>query len=185
MRCDLLRQMAARISQVCVESAPSLLDIDWEPHAYAVERRRDCSCSTASAAIGRYLLQTPALSSKPAGRRRRCGSMGQTWTDGRSDARPLSLYRARRYTVRAASKTTRSRRHLDRLGCFIYRASTDRHSDLNRTCSCTTDAQQWRGLTIHAAYCYWGCGRTTLCPPPKTSIFLFFGITLSSKINQS
>jgi len=37
MRCDLLHQMAARISQVCVESAPSLLDIDWELHAYAAD----------------------------------------------------------------------------------------------------------------------------------------------------
>jgi len=27
-----------------------------------------------------------------------------------------------------------------------------------------TDAQQWRGLTIHATYCYWGCGRTTGWP---------------------
>ena len=28
----------------------------------------------------------------------------------------------------------------------------------------TTDAQQWRGLSIHAAYCYWGYGRTTGWP---------------------
>ena len=28
----------------------------------------------------------------------------------------------------------------------------------------TKDAQQWRGRSIHAAYCYWGCGRTTGCP---------------------
>jgi len=27
-----------------------------------------------------------------------------------------------------------------------------------------TDAQQWRGLTTHADYCYWGCGRTTGWP---------------------
>jgi len=27
-----------------------------------------------------------------------------------------------------------------------------------------TDAQLWRGLTIHATYCYWGCGRTTGWP---------------------
>jgi len=27
-----------------------------------------------------------------------------------------------------------------------------------------TDAQLWRGRSIHAAYCYWGCGRTTGWP---------------------
>ena len=40
-------------------------------------------------AVDRYLLQTPALSSKPTGRRCCCRSMGLGRTDGRTDTRPL------------------------------------------------------------------------------------------------
>ena len=44
------------------------------------------ACRVATAAIDRFLLPAPALSSKPAGRRCCCRSTGQTdgWTDGQS-----------------------------------------------------------------------------------------------------
>jgi len=50
---------------------------------FAAERRR---LQQAPAAIDQYLLQTPALSSKPAGCRCCFRSMGQT--DGQTDGRP-------------------------------------------------------------------------------------------------
>ena len=49
--------------------------------AFAADRRR----LQAPAAVDRYVLPMPALSSKPASRRCRCRSMGQT--DGRTDGR--------------------------------------------------------------------------------------------------
>ena len=45
------------------------------------------ACTTAPAAVDRYLLQTLALSSKPAGRRCCCRSMRQT--DRRTNTRPF------------------------------------------------------------------------------------------------
>jgi len=68
--------------QVCVEPRPSGLNMTLP--AYAAERRR-------LQLFDRYLLQAPALSSKPAARRRCCRSTGQTdgRTDGRTDTRQL------------------------------------------------------------------------------------------------
>ena len=61
------------------------------------------ACSTMLAAIDRYLLQTPTLSSKSVGRRCCCGWMGQTdrRTDGRTDAQPLHKHSP--HTLLAAS----------------------------------------------------------------------------------
>ena len=67
--------------QVCVEPRPSGLNMTLP--AYAAERRR-------LQLFDRYLLQAPALSSKPAARRRCCRSTGQT--DGRTDGRTPDSY---------------------------------------------------------------------------------------------
>jgi len=52
------------------------------------------ACNKATTAIDRYLLQTPALSSKPARCCCYCRSKGQTdgWTDGRTDAETPDRY---------------------------------------------------------------------------------------------
>jgi len=65
--------------QVCVEPRPSALDMTLP--AFAAERRRRVP------AIDRYLLQAPALSSKPAARR--CCSRS---TEGRTDGRTPDRY---------------------------------------------------------------------------------------------
>ena len=67
------------LKQVCVQPPLSALSMTLPAFAGA--------CSTAPAAIDRYLLHTPALSSKLTGRRCCCRSMEQT--NGRTDARPL------------------------------------------------------------------------------------------------
>jgi len=48
------------------------------------------ACSTVPTDVNRYVLQTPALNSKPAGSRCCCRSMGQTY--GRTDERMPNLY---------------------------------------------------------------------------------------------
>jgi len=65
--------------QVCVEPRPSALDMTLP--AFAAERRRRVP------AIDRYLLQAPALSSKPAARR--CCSRSTGRKDGRTDGHPI------------------------------------------------------------------------------------------------
>ena len=58
-----------------------------EPRTSALNMTLPAAAARASAAIDRYLLHAPELSSKPAARCCCCRSMGQT--DGRTDTRPL------------------------------------------------------------------------------------------------
>jgi len=58
-----------------------------EPRQSALNMTLPAAAARASAAIDRYLLHAPELSSKPAARCCCCRSMGQT--DGRTDTRPL------------------------------------------------------------------------------------------------
>ena len=80
----LLGYKQLKSSQVCSEPPPSALNMTLS--VFGAERRLG-ACSTAPAAIDQYLLQIPALSSKPAGHRCCCRSTGQT--DTRTDDRPL------------------------------------------------------------------------------------------------
>jgi len=41
-----------------------------------------------------------------------------------------------------------------------------------------TDAQQWRGRSIHAAYCYWVCGRTAGWPMYRLCLAFLVSTTL-------
>ena len=72
----------------CVKPHPSALNMTLPASAAEGERRIP--------AIDRYLLQAPALSSKPAARRCCCQSTGQR--DGRTDTRPLHRSSTAYYT---------------------------------------------------------------------------------------
>jgi len=76
---------ACRPNTVVNESVLRASSLNTTLPAFAAQRRRRVP------AVDRYLLQAPALSSKPAARRCCCRSTGQT--DGRTDSRPLHIPR--------------------------------------------------------------------------------------------
>jgi len=77
--------------------------------------------------------------------------------------------------------------------CLVRGRETARHQVVQRSRRVTTSfmrpiathAQQWHGLSIHAAYCYWGYGQTTGWPTCRLRLAFLVVIIIACALYQS
>ena len=76
--------------------------------------------------------------------------------------------------------------------CLVRGRGTARRQVVQRTRVTTsfmrptaTHAQQWRGLSIHEAYCYWGYGQTTGWPTCRLRLAFLVVIIIACALYQS